>query len=292
MTSDVEVAEFTDPGCSWAWGSEPKMRLLRGRYGDRVTWRRVLGGLVEDMAAATESFDPAGSVPRWRRYWEKVSGYTGAPWPAGLSRMYSSTFPACLVAKAAEMQGPDVADRVLRRLREATFFFGEPPDDEASTRAALVGVAGLDAERLIADSRSSEVAAAFRSDREETRDPDPYVIGLEDPGEGSGRAKRDGDGHRYVFPTLVISGPAGRVVVPGWKPLERYLEALEAVAPGLTASPRADLLPDAYLERWGTATKADFEIGCGGGRPGAAEIVDLGGGRLWFAPPGIEERAS
>lgn len=24
---DVEVAEYTDPACSWAWGSEPKSTL-------------------------------------------------------------------------------------------------------------------------------------------------------------------------------------------------------------------------------------------------------------------------
>ena len=29
----VEVIEYTDPVCSWAWGSEPKLRLLRWRHG-------------------------------------------------------------------------------------------------------------------------------------------------------------------------------------------------------------------------------------------------------------------
>ncbi len=249
MPSDVEVVEFTDPGCSWAWGSEPKIRLLRGRYGDRVTWRRVLGGLVENMAVATDGFDPVASVPRWRRYWEKVSRHTGAPWPASLSRMYASTFPACSVAKAAERQGDDAADRVLRRLREATFFFGEPPDDTASIRAALAGIVGVEVDRLLADASSSAVDAAFCADRAETRDPDPYVIGLDDPGEGSGRAKRDGDAHRYVFPTLLVAGPAGRRVVPGWKPLDSYLAALESASPGITESPGVDLSPDAYLAR-------------------------------------------
>ena len=28
----VEVVEYTDVMCSWAWGSEPKLRLLRWRY--------------------------------------------------------------------------------------------------------------------------------------------------------------------------------------------------------------------------------------------------------------------
>jgi predicted DsbA family dithiol-disulfide isomerase len=31
----VEVVEYTDVMCSWAWGSEAKLRRLRWRYEDR-----------------------------------------------------------------------------------------------------------------------------------------------------------------------------------------------------------------------------------------------------------------
>jgi protein-disulfide isomerase-like protein with CxxC motif len=44
----VEAIEYTDIMCSWAWGSEPKLRLLRWRYEDRCDWRLVMGGLVGD----------------------------------------------------------------------------------------------------------------------------------------------------------------------------------------------------------------------------------------------------
>ena len=30
----LEVVEFTDVSCPWVWGSEPRFRLLRWRYGD------------------------------------------------------------------------------------------------------------------------------------------------------------------------------------------------------------------------------------------------------------------
>jgi len=32
----LEVVEYTDPWCSWAWGTEPKLRRLRWRWGDRL----------------------------------------------------------------------------------------------------------------------------------------------------------------------------------------------------------------------------------------------------------------
>ena len=44
----VEVVEYTDVMCSWAWGSEAKLRRLRWRYEDRCDWRLVMGGLVGD----------------------------------------------------------------------------------------------------------------------------------------------------------------------------------------------------------------------------------------------------
>ena len=46
----AEVTEYTDPICSWAWGTEPKLRLLQWRPGHRLSWRVAMGGLVGDAA--------------------------------------------------------------------------------------------------------------------------------------------------------------------------------------------------------------------------------------------------
>src|SRR5262249_49523278 len=106
-----------------------------------------------------------------------------------------------LAAKAAELQGAEIAERVLRRLREATFVFGEPPDTPDRIRAAVRGVRGLDLEHLAADASSARVRDAFHADWEEARAPNAFVRDLQEEGEGSGRAK-ESEGHtRYVFPT-------------------------------------------------------------------------------------------
>src|SRR5947209_472954 len=123
----VEVVEHTDPGCSWAWGSEPKLRRLRWRYGDRLGWRSVMGGLVGDMRRYLEDFDPIAAAAGFARYWANVSATTDMPYPVRLSRMYGSTEPACLAVEAAAMQGDGAAAGALRRLREATVVFGAPP---------------------------------------------------------------------------------------------------------------------------------------------------------------------
>ncbi len=293
----IEVIEFTDPGCSWAWGSEPKLRRLRWRYGAHLRWRTVMGGLVGDMRNYFDAFDPIAASPGFTAYWARVASTTGMPRPAELRWMYRSTGPACLAVKAAERQGPEVAARVLRRLREQTFVFGEPPDDLERIAAALGRVPGLDLARLRTEWASPEVDTAFKGDWAETRAPNAYVRGLEEDGEGAGRAKHT-EGHwRYVFPTLVFRGALGEHTVPGWKPYARYEEAFEAVLPGVTRAPRPDPTPTEAFSAFSTLAERELELLCGAGArpPANAVAFDGGGGVLWLSPDeasarGLERR--
>jgi protein-disulfide isomerase-like protein with CxxC motif len=279
----VEVVEFTDPGCSWAWGTEPKLRRLRWRHGDRLVWRRVMGGLVGDMERYVDGFDAVRAAGHFGPYWRRVAERTAMPYPAPLRRMYRSTEPACRAVKAAERQGEAVAERVLRRLREATFVFGDPPDDRERILAALRGVADLDLDRLASELASPEVERAFRADWEETRRPSDQVRNLPE-GEGSGRAKHS-EGHwRYVFPTLLFRGPGGEHIVAGWQPYEDYAAALDAACPGTTAGPRADPNAEEVLARWGTAARAEIELLCGPATPAPDGTIAhrWEGGELWM----------
>ena len=288
----IEVVEYTDPGCSWAWGSEPKLRLLRWRFGDRLRWRRVLGGLIGDMRNYLDGFDAVQAAPGFSRYWAHVAATTGMPYPAGLSWMYRSTEPACLAAKAAELQGADVAERVLRRLREATFVFGEPPDTPERIRTALRGVPALDLERLGVDSSSPRVRDAFRADWEEARAPNAYALSLEEDGEGSGRAKESEGHRRYVFPTVIFRGPEGERTVPGWKPYERYEEALVAVAAGPLRDPRPAPTPMEAFATWAALAATELEVVCGPGASAPPGVItcDRGGGLYWLSPDEAETR--
>jgi protein-disulfide isomerase-like protein with CxxC motif len=280
----IEVIEYTDPGCSWAWGSEPKLRRLRWRHGTRLRWRQVMGGLVGDMRSYLDAFDPVAAAPGFARYWAGVASTTGMPHPVRLGWMYASTEPACLAVKAAALQSDQVATRVLRRLREETFVFGAPPDTPARIASALRDVPGLDLDRLAADCESEPVRAAFHADWTETRAPNAYVRGLEEEGEGAGGAKHT-EGHwRYVFPTLVFRGPVGEATVPGWKPYERYEAALETVAPGATDAPRADPSPEEAFAVWPALAPRELEVLCGAGTPPKGVVAyDWGAGVYWLS---------
>ena len=171
MNTLAEVVEYTDPVCSWAWGTEPKLRLLRWRHGHRMQWRTVMGGLIGDASQGRHDWDPVHAAGPMQKYWKRTTAYTAQPYPMPMVRMARSTDPAGRAVKAALQQGPDVAARVLRRLRESTFIFGITPDSPAQFAAAAADVPGLDVARWLSDLESPSVAAAYTLDWEETRRP-------------------------------------------------------------------------------------------------------------------------
>lgn len=260
--------EFTDPGCSWAWGTEPKLRLLRHRHGHRLNWRRVLGGLIGDMRNYVEGdFDPVRAAQRYIPYWREVYEHTRMTYPARLEWMYATTELPGRAVKAAELQSDEAGGRVLRRLRESIFVFGRPADTRERILEAVRGVRGLDESRFAADLDEDVSAKAFQQDWEETRRPNDYVMTLEGDRPGIGRAKHT-EGHwRFVFPTVVVRGQGGEATVPGWCDYDEYVDAIERVAPGATADPRPDPTPQELFAAWPTATERELEVLCGGAAP-------------------------
>lgn len=284
--SVVEVAEYTDPMCPWSWAAEPRLRALLRESAGLCRHRRVFGILFDEDEEPAP--DPAAETAWYARYVAEITDRTGAPRADRLGWVAASSWPSSLAAAAAEAQGPLVAERVLRRLRESVFVLGEPAETPARVLAAVAGVPGLDGARLRADLDSAAVRERVRRDRAEARRPLPEVIGLRGTGPHPGAARETGDGgHRYALPTLVFTGPRGRRVVPGWRTGEEYRAAFAAVAPRplpATAGPvpAADL-----LERYRSLTEPELAA-ASGSLPAGALRVRTGNGELVLHP---EERS-
>ncbi|MEU7415710.1 DsbA family oxidoreductase [Streptomyces antibioticus] len=277
-----EVVEYTDPLCPWAWGSEPVFRRLRAALDGRARWRRVFCILFDEDDDPAP--DPAAETAWYARYVEEITAHTGAPRAARLDRVAASSWPASLVAKAAEHQGAQVADRVLRRLRETVFVLGDPADTPERALAAVRGVPGLDLPRLAADAASPAVRERVRADRAEARRPVREVLAAQSGSPHAGTAKETDDGHRYALPTLLVRVPGAYRAVPGWRTYEEYAAAVDALCPGLLVTP-APLAPAEALARHRTLTEAEARLLADGPWPPAGTPrIPTGNGPLWLHP--------
>ncbi|MGW0788733.1 DsbA family oxidoreductase [Streptomyces sp. NPDC002911] len=279
----VEVVEYTDPMCPWAWGSEPVFRRLRTALAGRVRWRRAYAVLFDDEDEPAP--DPAAETAHYAGYVERISAHTHAPRAARLSRVAASSWPSSLMAVAAELQGDDVAERVLRRLRESVFVLGEPADTPEAAVAATHGVPGLDLDRLRSDAASPGVLERVCADRAEARRPVPEVLDVQSGSPHPGTAKEASEGgYRYALPTLLLRAPSGYRAVPGWRSYATYAAAVEELCPGLLG-PAAPLSPAEALERHGSLTEPERHLLAEGAWPPPRAVpLETGNGPLWLHP--------
>jgi len=172
----IELIEYTDPYCTWCWGSEPTLRKIEEAYGDQIKISFKMGGLVKDM----DSFsDPANGIggSSWyaqvAAHWLEASTRHGMPVDEQIffdvkdSRF--STHPANIAYKAAQFQGEFIANRYLRRMREGVA--AERKDiQKLDIQTELASDVGLNTERFVADMKSGKANEAFEMDLKECRD--------------------------------------------------------------------------------------------------------------------------
>ena len=51
----IIITNFTDPVCCWCWATEPVFRALETHYPDKIEFRYICGGLVDDINHFTDS---------------------------------------------------------------------------------------------------------------------------------------------------------------------------------------------------------------------------------------------
>ena len=289
------VVEYTDPTCFWAWGAEPKVRRLQWRYGAALEWRRALGDLfqpdwhrLEWGIDLPDSYVNPDVIREHTAFYAGIAAVHGMPNPAGMDRVATDSMLMCRAVRAAELQGPDAARRLLRRLREDWFVFGRPSDSLDRILAGARAV-GMDADRLAADLDSPVVEAASRADFEEVRTPNAAALAVTDERMGFGRPVPQRGRVRYGFATLIFSGPGGEHPVPGYRHWETYEEALLAAAgpeaDALVAAAAPDPTPAEALERFGLVCGPELDLLCGPGwePPADAVPVQTGGGTVWLS---------
>jgi putative protein-disulfide isomerase len=153
---------FTDPACSASWAIEPSLRRLQTEFGAGVQITYVMGGLAREYEG-----DNSGLIRSWLDS-AADSGMPVDPRAWNTPGAIGSTFPACMAFKAAAEQGPELAARYLRALREGIMCRRRKLDG-AEALVEEARAAGLDADRFRIDLGSHAIVEAFGADLEDTR---------------------------------------------------------------------------------------------------------------------------
>jgi len=187
---------------------------------------------------------------------------------------FNSTWPACLAAKAADLQGRDAGRRYLRRLREGWAVEGRGIH-RRDVQEALAGEAGLDVDAFRRALEDGSAAQAFRADREECQERG--ITG---------------------FPTFEIRLGDQAARIEGWQPWETFDEALRKLDPSLR--PRRveaghTVIMD-FIRRYGRCATREVAAVLGGTDDDAEILLEdlegrgevarrpVGGGLLWEVP--------
>lgn len=245
----VQITEFTDPGCPWAFSAEPAKRRLAWLFGDQLEWTSVMVGLAE----TGESYVEKGFTP------DKLSGALrtmaadlGMPMDSGLRERMSGTWPACRAVIAARLHVSPAASAALLRELRVHFFSGGYLDDPGMIADAAVA-AGLDAEQLAGWADGQDVADALAADMDRARHPLPAALALDHK-----LAGWEG-GRRYTCPSLEFATEGRETVVgAGFQTLPAYEVLLANLVP--TLERRASTDDVAEVLAWAGVPLASKEV--------------------------------
>jgi protein-disulfide isomerase-like protein with CxxC motif len=215
-TPTLQLVEYTDPYCTWCWGSEPTLRRIEEVYGEQVSISFIMGGLVENISRFYDPLNRIGGEDWWRQvatHWREASARHGMPVDERIFEEikdeFRSTYPASIAYKAAEIVDRQKAPRYLRLLREGAAA-RRMPIHRLEIQSRLAEVCGIDVGAWRGAMESGEAKRAFEADLRLTRSKG--ITG---------------------FPTFEIRHPSGRLVIlRGYRPFEFFRRAFEDLAPG------------------------------------------------------------
>jgi predicted DsbA family dithiol-disulfide isomerase len=273
VMTTIEITEFTDPACPFAWSAEPARRRIEWLYGDQIELHPRMVGLSESGEAMAEKGLTTGMLAMGAA---RLSAAHHMPMRTEEAARLAGSVPACRAVVAVRLHEPARERAMLRALRVATFS-GQLLDEPATHRDAAqrAGVDPDDLERWLAEPDSE---AALREDMRAARAPIPEAVAL------PGKLARDPDstsGYRYTCPSWELVRDERRSSVPGFQPTAAYEVTIANLAPELTR--REDPSDVVEVLEWAGEPLATAEIAevCG---------IELGDAREQLAQVAAEER--
>ncbi|HEY2216693.1 MAG TPA: DsbA family protein, partial [Solirubrobacteraceae bacterium] len=208
----ISVTHFSDPGCPWAYSASPALAVLRWRYGDQLDWRLVTIGLSEDPSRYVE----LGYTPTRMAIGNLGFRRFGMPFALEPRARVAATSRACRTIVAARLLTPGREHEVHRALQFGWFTSTLVLDDDADIAQALVRVAGLDVDAVVAAIDDEQTITAYEADKDETRSA------AGGPTEFQGKARQTDGPVRFSAPSVVFEVDGQRLEAGGFQTIEAY----------------------------------------------------------------------
>lgn len=216
----IEIIEFTDPVCTWCWGSEPILRKLETRYSNDVKIGFIMGGLVKDMNDFQDEFNGIGGKNDLSKvneqiasHWIKASERHKMPVETkGFSlftKNHTSTYPSNIAYKAGQFQGEEIAHRFLRRIREAAATEAKQVN-RLDVLKELASSVGLNEQQWLIDMENGRAEKEFEKDLALCQH---FQI--------------------YAFPSYLIKDETGKgILLRGFQSYETFQQAIHQLSDG------------------------------------------------------------
>ena len=227
--ASIEVTEYTDPGCPWAYSASPALAVLQWRYRHQLRWRIVAIGLTEDPQRYIDAgYTPArvsAGVLYFRRY--------GMPFAPAPRPRVAATSRACRAIVATRLLDPSRERDVLRALQFAWFTTPLQLDEDEDIGRALSVLDGLDVQAVVGAIDDPATLEAYEQDRRETRTAEGGATDYQ------GKARQTDGPVRYSAPSLVLRERGRRARRGGRLPAGRGLRRADREPRSLARAPPA-----------------------------------------------------
>lgn len=240
----IQISYFTDPLCCWSWAMEPQWKKLRYEYAGLIGWKYHMAGMISDWNSYNDALNfintPQQMEPLWREA-QKVSGMVMHE-EIWLQNPPSSSYPACIAVKCAELQSFEASEAYLRLLREAVML-------------KALNISHLEVIRSLADELESEMPNRFNAHRfKDELSSNECVLAFR---EDLRLVQQYGI---FKFPTLIFSrkGTDQTIAISGYRPYSQLVKAINELAPEFKPSNEANDRND-YQQYWAHITQREVQ---------------------------------
>ena len=278
----IEITEYTDPACPFAFSAEPHRWRIRWLYADHdIAWHLRMVVLAR---SPQEYLDKGFTPDRQSAALARLAAEHGMPIDARERPRMAATLPACAAVVATRLHAPEREAAILRALRLRHLGRAQLLDED-ETIADAARDAGLEPEALFGWMTEPAVREALEADAKAARTPTPAARVLDHK-----LAGWEG-GRRYTCPSYEISriGEAEvAATIPGFQPFAVYDVVLANLLPGVERRPRPESV--AALLAWAGEPLATAEVAAVCELPveeaaqqlaGVARRIPLAGDALW-----------